>query len=147
MKRLIILLIVLLGSVTLVNGQQNKGYAVTLPQINEEEVMTVLSEDLSLVNTTLNEVNKVVSDFVIQQVGYGNIAEMKKGVSDVQEIYQEGGRNFYSFIDYYNANPTNFEVLQHGNNNMLQVFGTNSLMNGIKIIQKGNYRSLIIKNK
>ncbi len=54
--------------------------------------------------------------------------------------------NYYGFINYYNKTPLNLNLLQKGNSNSLHIYGVNSIIKNISIIQKTNFKSLIIKN-
>jgi len=87
-----------------------------------------------------------INSIVLSQVGFENIADIKSSNQTSQKVNQFGDNNYYSFINYYNSNPINFGVQQQGNSNSLQIYGTNSMMNGAAIIQNSNNQSLIIKN-
>jgi glucuronate isomerase len=98
-----------------------------------------------LINNNFNSIqnNTVVT---LNQLGNDNVIDLKTNLKDSQKVNQLGNKNNYTFINYYNANPSNMTILQQGNDNFLQVYGQNSLMSKISIIQKTNAKTLIVKN-
>jgi len=86
------------------------------------------------------------SKIEINQTGNYNQADLKTKLNDSQTINQLGNKNNYTFINYYNNNPSKFNILQQGSSNFLQIYGQNSIINNISIIQKSNFKTLIIKN-
>lgn len=84
--------------------------------------------------------------FVISQIGEGNLLNIKAGANDFQTVRQTGAKNYYNFIDYYNSRESNMNVLQEGTANSLHIYGTNSFTDKIKIYQKSDYKSIIIRN-
>jgi hypothetical protein len=82
----------------------------------------------------------------LNQLGDYNTIDLKANVNDSQNVNQLGNKNNYTFINYYNTNPSTMNVLQQGNDNFLQVYGQNSIASKISIIQKSNAKTLIIKN-
>ena len=100
-------------------------------------------QQIAPVNTDHTVSQSVVE---ITQVGNYNVADVTVGAGQSQTVNQYGNSNYYSFLKYYNNNPSNLNVLQQGEANSLQVYGQNSLINNISILQQGNFKSLIIKN-
>jgi len=96
--------------------------------------------------TPTNVVPTTQSVVKIRQIGNYNVADVTVGAGQSQTVNQYGNSNYYSFIKYFNNNPSNFNVLQQGEANSLQIYGQNSLINNISILQKGDFKSLIIKN-
>lgn len=84
--------------------------------------------------------------FVITQIGEGNLLDVKAGINDFQTVRQTGAKNYYNFIDYYNSRKSNINVLQEGTANSLHVYGTNSFTDKIKIYQKSDYKTITIRN-
>ena len=81
----------------------------------------------------------------LNQKGDNNNIEIKAG-KVTQVVSQVGSHNQYNFINYYNSNSSNLTILQQGFSNSLQIYGQNSIIESISIIQKSNFKSLIIKN-
>jgi len=98
-------------------------------------------------NTPTTNNKQAQSNFVsLNQVGNNNQIDIKQKGGDSQTVNQLGNKNYYNFINYYNNTPSNFNILQQGNANNLQIYGENSIINNISIVQKSNFKTLIIKN-
>ncbi|MDN3619768.1 hypothetical protein QWY81_09915 [Polaribacter undariae] len=97
-------------------------------------------------NSLFQQQSGNINSVVLNQVGFENNADIKSSNQTSQNVNQIGNENYYSFINYYNSSPINFGVHQQGNSNSLQIYGTNSMMNGAAIIQNSNNQALIIKN-
>ncbi|PHS34722.1 MAG: hypothetical protein COA92_02235 [Sulfurovum sp.] len=81
------------------------------------------------------------------QIGNSNSIELlDKNINDTQIVNQIGYNNNYQFINYYNNSVSNFKINQLGTSNDLQIYGENSIIKNLSIIQKTNYKTLIIKN-
>ena len=112
-----------------------------LKSLNSSPI-TNSSTTIRQLQTSGNSLNVVV----LNQVGLYNVADISQSKLTQQKVNQLGNENYYSFIDFYNSTPVNFSVLQQGNANSLQIYGSNSFMNGMKISQKSNFKNIVIKN-
>ncbi|MBK5210203.1 MAG: hypothetical protein JJE44_11990 [Flavobacteriaceae bacterium] len=83
---------------------------------------------------------------LLNQVGNSNQIDIKSSINNAQTVSQFGNNNDYQFINYYNSSASNFNILQQGNSNSLQIYGENSLIKNIGIVQNTNFKTLIIKN-
>ena len=110
-------------------------------QLNKEAASVVQDVNKQALNNT-NQ-NTIVS---LNQIGNENEIEIKSNADNSQQVTQQGNQNQYSFISYYNSNPSNFNILQQGTSNSLQIYGQNSIIENITIIQKSNAKTLIINN-
>ncbi len=144
----IMCLAIVLTSFCVVSQQNMSTYFVNVPQIGSDASFLVLEHNINSSFNTKNVNNSKVSQkfLSISQIGSNNSIGVKKGANDIQLIRQNGKDNYYSFIDYYNTAPTNMNILQQGNANSLQIYGTNSLMEQLKITQRSSYKTIIIKN-
>ncbi|MFD1293815.1 hypothetical protein ACFQ5N_08215 [Lutibacter holmesii] len=98
--------------------------------------------------STTNTINQSQINIVtLNQIGNDNDIEIKSNANNSQQVTQQGNQNYYNFINYYNNNPSNFNILQQGTSNSLQIYGQNSIIENITIIQKTNAKTLIIKNQ
>ena len=98
-------------------------------------------------NTKLNTVAQNLNTYVlIQQVGDNNAVELKGSVNDSQTVNQVGNTNQYSFINYYNKTGSDLNITQQGNSNSLQIYGVNSIIKNLEIVQSGNFKAIVIKN-
>lgn len=94
-----------------------------------------------------NSITQSQDNFVkLNQIGDNNLIDIKGSINNSQTVSQFGNNNDYLFINYYNSSPSNFNILQQGNSNSLQIYGENSLIKNISIVQKANFGTLIIKN-
>ena len=84
---------------------------------------------------------------LITQIFFNNnIIDIKQNGNNTEVVNQLGNKNYYSFINYYNNSPLNLNILQKGNSNNLQIYGQNSLIENMSIVQKSNSKTIIIKN-
>lgn len=86
------------------------------------------------------------SEVALIQIGDENLIDIKSSAENSQAVGQKGNQNYYQFINYYNNNPSNFNILQQGNSNSLQIYGQNSIIENMSILQKSNNKTLIITN-
>ena len=86
------------------------------------------------------------SSIKLNQIGNNNQIDIKSNINDSQNVRQFGNSNNYQFINYYNNAVSNFNILQQGNSNSLQIYGENSLIKNMSIVQKANFETLVIKN-
>lgn len=122
-------------------------------QKKDKEELFIQQINLELLNKSYNSSRKIDINqqtdnhqLVVTQLGDGNLLSVKSGINDFQKIRQQGNSNYYNFIDYYNSRQSNIDVLQLGKANSLHVYGTNSFTDKIKIIQKSDYKSVIVRN-
>ena len=133
-------------------------------------------ENFHLVSNTIKNqedllgYKKMQRDVMIQQIGSFNyvnanlkakdinVALVQNGIDNeifmdknansiVQKIVQEGQSNYVKDFSLYVNYDINMEIIQKGNNQNIQNYGTNSLSKNMKIIQSGNGASVIIINK
>ncbi|CAM1352326.1 conserved exported hypothetical protein [Tenacibaculum ascidiaceicola] len=140
-------IILLIFSLKAMTQQNTSTYFVSVPQIGSDASFLVLEKNINSLNN-LQDYDKSIDnyDLSVNQLGVNNVVEVKNGMNDIQLIGQKGRDNYYNFIDYYNNSPTKINALQEGNANSLLIYGTNSLMENVKIIQKSNYKTIIVRN-
>lgn len=83
---------------------------------------------------------------LLNQVGNSNQIDIKSSINNAQTVSQFGNNNDYQFINYYNSSASNFNIIQQGNSNSLQIYGENSIIKSLGIVQKADFGTLIIKN-
>ncbi len=126
-------------------------------QQNEDDTTYIINQyfqlnkeaSLKLENKLPTTTNRAISpnNFVnLQQVGNSNVIDIKQNGNNTEVVNQLGNKNYYSFINYYNNSPLNLNILQKGNSNNLQIYGQNSLIENMSIVQKSNSKTIIIKN-
>lgn len=115
----------------------------------------LINQYFQLNNDALLLENRVSSNYNIQtqdnftilsQIGNSNQIDIKSNQNDAQAVSQFGNNNDYQFINYYNNSVSNFNIVQQGDSNSLQIYGENSLIKNMSIVQNANFETLIIKN-
>ncbi|MFA5297792.1 MAG: hypothetical protein WC389_06235 [Lutibacter sp.] len=109
-------------------------------QTNKEASLILENRGL---NPAIQSQNNAI---LLNQVGNSNQIDIKSGINNVQTVNQIGNNNEYQFINYYNSSPSNLNIIQQGNSNSLLIYGENSIIKNIGIVQKANFETLIIKN-
>lgn len=131
---------------------------------------------VSVINTKntnqlqLQQVQQLSQGVLIQQIGSFNVATANVGASAVnvsvlqngdfnelslvkeartisQQIAQQGKNNSISDYSYRTNYDVKTEMIQNGNDQKIQSYGTNSISKDIKITQNGNGASVIVLNK
>jgi len=92
------------------------------------------------------ELSAQSSSIELNQIGNYNQIDIKADVTDSQLVNQFGNQNNYTFINFYNNTPSKFDITQQGNGNFLQIYGENSIIKNLKIVQKSNAKTIIIRN-
>ncbi len=82
---------------------------------------------------------------VVQQEGVENYTNLQTK-SNAINVKQQGSENFNEFITYYGREDLSIDILQQGVGNSIQIYGENSLINNVKIVQKANHQNIIITN-
>jgi len=143
---LVFLCFISLGTTSLL-AQENtnvKSYkANQFVQLNlNEDALLVLENTIATPSNIHSHINYVK----LNQKGNNNQIDLKLRSNDNQTVNQLGENNYFQFINYYNSSPSNFNIVQQGKANNLQIYGENSIIRNISIIQKSNFKTLIIKN-
>jgi hypothetical protein len=110
-------------------------------QLNKEASLLLENKVPATSNIQSQDIN-----LVLNQLGNSNQIDIKGSINDAQTVNQFGNNNDYQFINYYNRSVSNFNITQQGNSNSLQIYGENSLIKNIGIVQKANFETLIVKN-
>lgn len=83
----------------------------------------------------------------ILQNGDSNQLELDKEANSIkQKVVQDGQNNSIKDLSMYANNNVNMELVQQGNNQNIQNYGTNSISENMKVIQSGNGAAVIIIN-
>ncbi|SNR84298.1 hypothetical protein [Lutibacter flavus] len=123
-----------------------------IAQQNNEDTYIInqyfqLNKESSLSEKNAKTNKQAQSNFIsLNQIGNNNEIDIKQKGKDSQSVNQVGNKNYYSFINYYNNTPSNFNIIQQGSSNGLQIYGENSIIKNMSVVQKTNFKTLIIKN-
>lgn len=111
-------------------------------------INSVLIQQIGNNNQTFTNVNAKNVEVSVNQTGTGNNLMISKEANSVrQNIAQQGRNNFITDYSSFTYNAINMEIVQNGDNQSVQNYGTNSLSKDMKIIQTGTGSSVIIFNK
>lgn len=98
-----------------------------------------------------NEINSSISSpnarVNLNQTGNNNYMNLNIRTRFIRENVEQLGNN-NKFFDFVN-NPleeNHLNLQQHGNNNHVEKYGSNSISDGISYKVEGNFQSLIIRN-
>lgn len=101
--------------------------------------------DFNTFNANLKTENVSISLF---QNGNDNSVMLDKEAKSIsQKIIQDGNNNQVSDFTYYSKYDVNMQMIQQGNNQNIQSYGTNSLSKDMTVTQTGNGASVIIINQ
>ena len=117
----------------------NKYFQNTTSEINS--AASVIDTNKSIAKKD----NGVNSELNILQYGNYNYININTTGNKLNSS-QVGNNNSYEFLTYYGRNDLNVDVQQIGNSNSVQVYGENSLINNMKIIQKSNFKTITVTN-
>lgn len=84
---------------------------------------------------------------VVQKGDYNDLLVVKEAKTIAQNIIQQGKNNTISDYSYRTNFDVKTEMIQNGNNQKIQSYGTNSISKDMKITQSGNGASVIVLNK
>lgn len=134
MKNLITIIIVLLFSHSL-NAQK-----ISLNNINSSNVLELYRQ---------SQIDNLLPDYksvdVMVQVGDGNLIQMIDKTPNYLELVQTGNYNSTLFINP-NDYPTNAQITINGSGNYIDVTGSNSISDGIKININANDMTIFMRN-
>ena len=130
----------------------SKGFAQEITSNERNYILNQIqlnnNPSLILENKTYSEaeLSAQSSSIKLNQIGNYNQIDIKADVTDSQLVNQFGNQNNYTFINFYNNTPSKFDITQQGNGNFLQIYGENSIIKNLKIVQKSNAKTIIIRN-
>jgi len=143
----ILFILLVLFNLTFFNGYAQQNSDENTYIINQYFQLNKETSLFGNINTTTT--NNILAEsnlLVFNQIGNNNEIDIKQQGSDLQRVNQLGNNNYYNFISYYNNLPSSFNIIQQGNTNNLQIYGENSIIKNMSILQKTDFKTLIIKN-
>lgn len=83
----------------------------------------------------------------IEQNGFNNAVDIDKSGNQINEsIYQNGSNNYIQDQSYYSNQNSTTQFTQLGDNLNLYNYGSNSISEGLNIVQTGSQKTIIIIN-
>lgn len=143
-------LLVVLNLISYACYSQESGFKTYIVNQHNKVLETpyLIAESEKSNHSVINETEEGSSKniIIVKQIGNNNNVGIVKNEIDSQNIEQIGNNNYYNYINYYNNTPLNLNVLQQGDSNSLQVYGRNSIIDKMSIVQKSNFKTVIVKN-
>ena len=94
----------------------------------------------------LNSQNISSKEINIYQQGENNNLEISTSGKKIQLVKQVGDDNNYQYNTYYNSSKANLVINQFGDENDIQIYGHNSIVEKLKITQTTNNQNILIFN-
>ena len=108
--------------------------------INSNNVLNILSElFIASENQRISEVNMI-------QYGNHNFAEIHPNSRTELTALQFGDYNFLNFDNSFSKNSTKTIITAEGNNNIIDVTGSNSISDKMQIQVKGDNKTIFVTN-
>lgn len=108
----------------------------------------VLIQQIGEYNTFNANLRAEAVNISVSQNGNENQLTLDKEANSIsQRVIQQGENNAITDFTYYTRYDVNMEMVQQGNNQNIQNYGTNSLSKDMKVTQTGNGASVIIINQ
>ena len=125
---------------------QQQQVSPTIPIISNQAIQQINILQSGNENQLLASMNGNNNVLEAKQFGNGNFGSFDiSGNNATEIILQNGSDNFFhNYSLLTTLNPTTFQVVQNGEGNTIDKFGSNSITDGMTIIQTGNDMSLII---
>ena len=87
------------------------------------------------------------SNILVNQKGDDNKVRLNIYAKEVNEVItQIGSGNLFQDYNRSNRNSHNVNVYQQGDKQKIYMYGSNSISKELKIIQKGDYKTIFINN-
>jgi len=110
---------------------------------NNENIQNYFYQNQTNTDVTENNTNQ---DIIIYQQGENNDIEVLSSGEKIQLVRQVGDNNNYQYYTFYNSNKANLNINQFGDENDIQIYGHNSIVEKLKITQTTNNQSILILN-
>ncbi|MCC2591474.1 hypothetical protein [Chryseobacterium sp. MFBS3-17] len=114
--------------------------ATTLTQINSSNILDYYERA-----QILQQNPDIKSIDIVNQTGTGNIVEMADRSPNYIELNQTGNYNTTYYVNP-NSHPTNTQVNITGSGNYIDITGSNSISDGMKINVRANDMTIFVRN-
>jgi len=122
------------------NAQQKDGNTIAIEKYFQNSSLIIQP-----INQNKLEPTKGMSN--VTQIGNYNYSSIKTNSKSSHSVIQNGNQNKIEFLSYYSGNNfINLVSEQIGNNNSIQVIGTNSIAKKLKITQIANNSAILVRN-
>ncbi len=119
-----------------------KAQTISFEKIDSNNVLNIINQENYKVIDNTNTTSTIVT-----QIGNQNLAEINLLYGSKLTTLQKGDYNTLLYQDLFNP-KTNSElsIIAEGNGNYIEVLGSNSISDGMKIKTTGNDRMIFIRN-
>ncbi|SDQ13117.1 hypothetical protein SAMN05421664_0653 [Chryseobacterium soldanellicola] len=115
-----------------------KSQEIDWNRINSNNILNVIA--------TQNPDPAILSYSNIVQVGDFNNAELSINAKTNISVQQTGDYNTLYFINSFTDTENKTAVTTRGNNNIIDITGSNSISDGMKIDVKGDNKTIFVRN-
>ena len=119
----------------LCNAQQ-----ISFDNLNSSNVLNMLSE-----MSKISEIQKS-SEIRLMQYGNENFAEIKANSKTQLSALQFGDYNYLNFDNAFQKDQAKSTITTQGNNNIIDVVGSNSISDKMQIHLKGDNMTIFMRN-
>ncbi len=149
MKFSFITILLLFGYITLNAQSIRTNEAIIEEYMNLFQVVN--NEEASQRNLANSEetpylLNEEAASTLLKQEGVGNYSNVQAAAESLN-ITQKGEDNFNEFITFYGEGNLTVNIFQEGVDNSIKIYGENSLIDNMSIVQKANHQDIIITNR
>ena len=113
-----------------------KSQQIDWDRINSNNVLSVIAVQ--------NQDLAASSDII--QMGNGNHAELSINAKTDIAVIQSGDYNALYFVNSFSEAETKTAVTTQGNNNIIDITGSNSISEGLQIHVKGDNKTIFMRN-
>ena len=114
--------------------------------VNNVRNVTIIQQVGSQNQAVANN-NSDISNINYLQVGDSNIIESTSFIENTAErLIQTGNNNSINSFSFGNVDASSLQILQNGNNQIFEKFGTNNLTDNLTLRVSGNNQTVIIRS-
>lgn len=114
-----------------------KSQRIDWEKINSNNVLSII---------TMQSQDSGVSSSDIIQMGNGNHAELSINAKTDIAVRQSGDYNTLYFVNSFSDAEAKTAVTTQGNNNIIDITGSNSISEGMQIHVKGDNKTIFMRN-
>lgn len=114
-----------------------KSQKIEWDQINSNTILNVIASQNS---------DQGISYSNVIQIGEANNAELSLNAKTNISVKQLGDYNSLYFNNSFSDAPTKTAITTQGNNNIIDVTGSNSISDGLQIQVKGDNKTIFVRN-
>lgn len=87
-----------------------------------------------------------ITTSIVSQIGNQNYAELNINKGTDVRVLQNGDYNYLNFDNSFESKPTKSTITAEGNNNIIDITGSNSISEKIQIHVQGDNKTIFMRN-